>query len=139
MKKNVIVFGFLFLTLTASASVKEYAHLERNAISIEEFERRLNAGEPIDQDEDFINRYNLPFNVGAFGVLPGQGLRLFSANGVHICQSQTSIGHACPVSGVNYTDCNVAYFSLKTQDCCSRSQFGGNSINFMIQKCSNLF
>lgn len=63
--------------------------------------------------------------------------RLYRAEGEHQCQSADSIGHTCKNLGVNFTDCNHAFFSLKRDDCCSGSKYGGTSINFKVTKCSN--
>jgi hypothetical protein len=63
--------------------------------------------------------------------------RLYRAEGEHQCQSAQSIGHTCKTLGVNFTDCNNAFFKLKQDDCCSGSRYGGNSINFKVTKCTN--
>lgn len=63
--------------------------------------------------------------------------RLYRAEGVHTCQSKESIGHTCKNLGVNFTDCNHAFFSLKRDDCCQGSQHGGSSIEFKVTKCTN--
>jgi hypothetical protein len=63
--------------------------------------------------------------------------RLYRAEGEHQCQSARSIGHTCKNLGVNFTDCNNAFFKLKQDDCCSGSRYGGNSINFKVTKCTN--
>ena len=63
--------------------------------------------------------------------------RLYRAEGEHQCQSRESIGHTCKILGVNFTDCNQAFFKLKRDDCCSGSEFGGSSIQFKITKCTN--
>jgi hypothetical protein len=55
----------------------------------------------------------------------------------HQCQSRDSIGHSCKNLGVNFTDCNQAFFKLKRDDCCSGSEYGGNSIGFKLTKCTN--
>lgn len=64
------------------------------------------------------------------------GIRLFRAYGQHQCQSDESIGHLCRVENVGFTDCREAYLRLEAQDCCPRSEFGGNSIHFELQFCS---
>jgi hypothetical protein len=61
---------------------------------------------------------------------------VYRGEGVHQCQSRDSIGHTCENAGVNFTDCNVAFFKLKMTDCCPDSRYGGNSINFKLTKCS---
>lgn len=66
-----------------------------------------------------------------------QSPRLYRAEGQHICQSPSSIGHQCKNLGVNLTDCNQAFFKLKQNDCCSGSQYGGTSIGFKLTKCTN--
>ncbi|MCM2351825.1 MAG: hypothetical protein NDI69_17555 [Bacteriovoracaceae bacterium] len=58
------------------------------------------------------------------------------AEGEHMCQSHTSIGHTCKNLGVNFMDCNQAFFKLKQEDCCSGSTYGGVSIGFKIKECS---
>jgi hypothetical protein len=58
------------------------------------------------------------------------------AEGEHMCQSHSSIGHTCKNLGVNFMDCNQAFFKLKQEDCCSGSSDGGVSIGFKIKKCS---
>lgn len=58
------------------------------------------------------------------------------ATGEHTCQSDKSIGHSCHNLGVNFMDCNQAFFSLKREDCCSGSTYGGVSIGFKLIKCS---
>jgi hypothetical protein len=63
--------------------------------------------------------------------------RLYRAEGEHQCQSKDSIGHTCKNLGVNFTDCNHAHFSLKRDDCCSGSDYGGISIAFKLTKCTN--
>ncbi len=63
--------------------------------------------------------------------------RLYRGEGKHVCQSKESIGHTCQNLGVNFTDCNHAFFSLKRDDCCAGSQYGGNSIEFKLTKCTN--
>jgi hypothetical protein len=63
--------------------------------------------------------------------------RLYRAEGEHQCQSAQSIGHTCKNLGVNFTDCNNAFFKLKQDDCCSGSEYGGNSISFKVTKCTN--
>ena len=71
------------------------------------------------------------------------------ASGQHMCQSKTSIGHTCSVSGVGYNDCNEASLKLKMDDCCPRTtvcgpdpqtgnvkcELGGNSIGFNMLSC----
>ena len=59
----------------------------------------------------------------------------FLAGGTHQCQSRTSLGHTCQVSGAAYTDCNQAYFSLRAQDCCPATPSGGTSIGFWVDYC----
>lgn len=66
-----------------------------------------------------------------------QNPRLYRAEGEHQCQSQESIGHSCKTLGVNFTDCNHAFFSLMRDDCCRGSNYGGRSIGFKITKCTN--
>ncbi len=63
--------------------------------------------------------------------------RIYRAEGEHQCQSRDSLGHTCHVIGVNFTDCNVAFFNLKKEDCCKGSRYGGNSIGFKLTKCTN--
>jgi hypothetical protein len=63
--------------------------------------------------------------------------RIYRAEGQHQCQSKDSLGHTCTVIGVNFTDCNVAFFNLKKEDCCKGSRYGGNSIGFKVTKCTN--
>jgi hypothetical protein len=72
-----------------------------------------------------------------------------SASGQHMCQSKTSIGHTCSVSGVGYNDCNEASLKLKMDDCCPRTavcgpdpqtgkvtcELGGSSIGFNMLSC----
>lgn len=65
--------------------------------------------------------------------------RIYRAEGEHQCQSIESIGHTCKNLGVNFSDCNVAFFSLKRDDCCSGSEYGGTSIGFKMNKCTNIF
>lgn len=67
------------------------------------------------------------------------GAKLHKAEGLHQCQSSESIGHTCRNLGVNYTDCNQAFYSLKREDCCSGSKYGGSSISFKIIKCSTIY
>ena len=57
--------------------------------------------------------------------------------GQHQCQSRTSIGYTCTVTGI-FSDCNEAFYSLKRQDCCGSSKDRGNSIGFAITSCSSL-
>lgn len=66
-----------------------------------------------------------------------QNPRLYRAEGEHQCQSSESIGHTCKILGVNFTDCNAAFFKLKNEDCCIGSRYGGNSIGFKLTKCTN--
>lgn len=63
--------------------------------------------------------------------------RIYRAEGEHQCQSKDSLGHTCRVIGVNFTDCNVAFFYLKKEDCCKGSRYGGSSIGFTLTKCTN--
>lgn len=63
--------------------------------------------------------------------------RLYRAEGEHLCQSREAIGHSCKNLGVNFTDCNHAFFSLKRDDCCAGSKYGGGSIEFKLTKCTN--
>ena len=58
------------------------------------------------------------------------------ATGEHTCQSDKSLGHTCQNIGVNFMDCNQAFFSLRREDCCSGSEHGGVSIGFKLIKCS---
>lgn len=66
-----------------------------------------------------------------------QNPRLYRGEGEHQCQSNQSIGHTCKNLGVNFTDCNNAFYKLKLDDCCSSSEYGGTSIGFKLTKCSN--
>jgi hypothetical protein len=66
-----------------------------------------------------------------------QNPRLYRGEGEHQCQSKDSLGHTCKNLGVNFTDCNNAFFKLKRDDCCSSSRYGGNSIEFKLIKCTN--
>lgn len=66
-----------------------------------------------------------------------QNPRIYRGEGEHQCQSSESIGHTCKNLGVNFMDCNNAFFKLKRDDCCSGSQFGGTSIGFKLTKCTN--
>ena len=61
---------------------------------------------------------------------------LFRATGEHQCQSRSSIGHKCEVSGNRFHDCKDAYFSLKNEDCCGSTEGGGTSIDFKMGVCS---
>ena len=63
--------------------------------------------------------------------------RLYRGEGEHVCQSKEAIGHTCKNLGVNFTDCNHAFFKLEADDCCSGSKYGGSSISFKMTKCSN--
>ncbi len=63
--------------------------------------------------------------------------RIYRGEGEHQCQSRESIGHTCKNLGVNFTDCNQAFFKLKLEDCCSGSKYGGTTINFKLLKCTN--
>jgi hypothetical protein len=63
--------------------------------------------------------------------------RLYRGEGEHQCQSSQSIGHTCKNLGVNFTDCNHAFFRLKMEDCCKGSDGGGRSISFKLTKCTN--
>ena len=63
--------------------------------------------------------------------------RLYRAKGEHQCQSKDSLGHTCKNLGINFTDCNQAFFKLKRDDCCSGSEYGGSSIGFKVTKCTN--
>jgi hypothetical protein len=63
--------------------------------------------------------------------------RLYRGEGEHQCQSKDSIGHTCKVIGVSFTDCNVAFFKLKQEDCCVGSRYGGRTIGFKLTKCTN--
>lgn len=63
--------------------------------------------------------------------------RLYRAEGEHQCQSKDSLGHTCKNLGVNFTDCNQAFFKLKRDDCCSGSEYGGSTIGFKLTKCTN--
>lgn len=63
--------------------------------------------------------------------------RIYRAEGEHQCQSADSLGHSCKNLGVNFTDCNHAFYSLKRDDCCSGSKYGGTSIDFKVTKCTN--
>lgn len=63
--------------------------------------------------------------------------RLYRGEGEHQCQSGDSIGHTCKVIGVSFTDCNVAFFKLKQEDCCNGSRYGGRTIGFKLTKCTN--
>lgn len=63
--------------------------------------------------------------------------RLHRASGEHQCQSETSIGHRCKNLGVNFKDCNQAFFLLQKDDCCRGSEYGGRSINFKLTSCSS--
>lgn len=63
--------------------------------------------------------------------------RLYRAEGEHLCQSRDSLGHKCKVLGVNFTDCTQAFFKLKSEGCCSGSEYGGVSIEFKLTKCTN--
>lgn len=88
------------------------------------------AEEPVEIDyirdmDDDSYRKNLP--------------RLHKAEGEHQCQSNSSIGHTCKNLGINFTDCNHAFYRLKADDCCSGSEYGGKSINFKVVKCSPIF
>jgi hypothetical protein len=67
---------------------------------------------------------------------PAGGVRLFRADGEHTCQSQSSIGHKCKVSGMNYTECGHAKFDLERTDCCPATSQKGTSIGFTLTKCS---
>lgn len=66
-----------------------------------------------------------------------QNPRLYRGEGEHQCQSKNSLGHTCKTLGVNFTDCNNAFLKLERDDCCSSSQYGGNSIGFKLVKCTN--
>ncbi|WP_408096857.1 hypothetical protein ACJVC5_17600 [Peredibacter sp. HCB2-198] len=63
--------------------------------------------------------------------------RLYRGEGEHQCQSPESIGHTCKNLGVNFMDCNHAFYKLKMEDCCSGSKYGGTSIAFKLTKCTN--
>src|SRR5262245_42185240 len=63
---------------------------------------------------------------------------MFRASGTHKCQSRSSIGHTCDVSGMKFHDCKEAYFSLKNEDCCPESEYGGHSIEFTMGPCGPL-
>jgi hypothetical protein len=65
--------------------------------------------------------------------------RIYRAEGEHQCQSSESIGHTCKNLGVNFSDCNAAFYTLKRDDCCTGSKYGGVSIGFKVTKCTNLF
>lgn len=67
------------------------------------------------------------------------GLRLHKAKGEHQCQSGQSIGHSCNNLGVNFKDCNQAFFLLQKDDCCKGSEYGGRSIGFKLLSCSSYF
>lgn len=67
------------------------------------------------------------------------GLRLHKAKGKHQCQSAASIGHSCHNLGVNFNDCNQAFFLLQKDDCCKGSEYGGRSIGFKLVSCSSYF
>ena len=62
--------------------------------------------------------------------------KVYRGEGIHQCQSKDSIGHSCENAGLNFTDCNVAFFKLKMADCCPDSRYGGTSISFKLTKCS---
>lgn len=62
--------------------------------------------------------------------------KVYRGEGLHQCQSRDSIGHSCENAGLNFTDCNVAFFKLKMADCCPDSLYGGTSISFKLTKCS---
>jgi len=64
-------------------------------------------------------------------------IRLYRAEGEHQCQSDRAIGHTCKNLGINFTDCNQAFFKLKAEDCCSGSRYGGTSVGFKLTKCTN--
>ena len=63
--------------------------------------------------------------------------RLYRGEGEHQCQSPESIGHTCKNLGVNFMDCNHAFYKLKMEDCCSGSKHGGTTIAFKLTKCTN--
>lgn len=63
--------------------------------------------------------------------------RLYRGEGEHQCQSSESIGHTCKNLGVNFMDCNHAFYRLQQEDCCSGSNYGGRSIGFKLTKCTN--
>lgn len=70
-------------------------------------------------------------------VYKTQNPRLYRGEGEHQCQSSQSLGHSCKNLGVNFTDCNHAFFRLKMEDCCKGSEYGGRSIGFKLTKCTN--
>jgi hypothetical protein len=67
------------------------------------------------------------------------GYRQFRAVGEHTCWSTRSVGHKCTNFGVSYTDCQAAFYALKAEDCCPRTEFGGGSVDFKLTSCTNFF
>jgi len=115
MKRLAVVFGVFFLILSNVHAVSsDYNDPEQDQQQTYE----------VDPEKDHVG--------GGGGGVP---YRLFRAEGVHICWSDKVIGNQCFVSGTNYTDCLQAYFNLKQWDCC-RNTPGSNSINFVMQKCT---
>lgn len=73
---------------------------------------------------------NAAFRPGkmAFSRLP-EGTKQFRASANHICWSKEIIGYSCYVSGVGYSDCNVAGLAMKSAGgCCANYKHDGKKV-----------
>lgn len=87
------------------------------------------ADHPVAMDDDGADE--------AEDAAPSRPVRVVRATGQHQCQSRESIGHSCRVWTQRAVDCNDAFASLKSDDCCGRTEGGGNSIGFKLLSCSS--
>lgn len=87
--------------------------------------------------------FTILFNISAYAESDQapvmKNAKPHKAEGRHLCQSEQSIGHSCRNIGINYMDCNQAFYKLRMDDCCSGSKYGGTSIHFELLKCSTVF
>lgn len=95
------------------------------------------ASEPGCSNDPLGLRRTYDLRVGDIFKTPAQTqVRQVRAFGTHKCQSETSIGHSCQVTGL-FTSCDEAFHVLKRQDCCPSTKEKGTSIEFRIVKCSS--
>jgi hypothetical protein len=59
--------------------------------------------------------------------------RGYSASGTHQCGSEK--GRSCVVTGSGFANCNDAWITLQTRDCCPTTPAGGKSSGFTLNYC----